>query len=200
MTTREKLNALLNEMGRGAKTKLARHLGVPNNYITRWLSYDDYGVPRDQLPAIAKFLGVTIDYLLDESQEVPLTRKIPVIGRASCGVPNGYYSDDIDYIDVPATVYRKGAYGVRAEGDSMSPRISNGDIVICDPDAEPNNGDIVHYTIADESGIKKMKLSEDGRTLVLLPLNPSYEPITVILDDVRGDIRLSKCTNVIASL
>ena len=197
---KEKLNSLLEQEGRGAKTRLAKFLGVPRNYPSRWIGSDDYGVPRDQLPRIAEFFGVTVDYLLAEDGKEPLDRKIPVIGPASCGVPGEYYGDSMDYVYVPSGIYKKRLYAVTAEGDSMSPKINHGDIVICDPEQMPNNGDIVHYTVDGESGIKKIKFSEDGETIILLPINTNgYEPIIYNMNNVHS-YRFAKCVRLISSL
>ena len=199
MTIAEKLKKMLDDAGRGSKTKLASYLGVPRNYPTRWIEYEDYGIPRDKISQIAKFFNVTTDYLLDDKQDEPTTRKIPLVGEASCGVPIEYYSDSLEYIDIPATIYNKTMYAVTAQGDSMNPKISNGDIVICDLDASVETGNIVHYSINGESGIKKIKMNNATGTLTLQPLNPSYDMI-MYADDEIEKIKIARCIKVIASL
>lgn len=199
MTLNNKIKLLLDEMGRGSKAKLSKYLDVPPNYITRWVSYDDYGIPRDQLAGIAKFFGVTVDYLLDDAQDIPLNRKIPVIGKASCGTPVEYFNDDVEYLDVSANIYRDGMYAVIAEGDSMSPRINDGDTVLCVVDGDVRDGSIVHYTINDDSGIKKIKINKETGTVTLIPLNPVYDSIVYPKEEIQS-IRLSPCTHIFSSL
>ena len=190
MNIGQKVEKLLNEMGRGAKTRLAEHLGVNRSYVGRWITDPDYNIPRDKIKGIANFFGVSADYLLDDTQEMPVNTKVPVIGKASCGVPNGYYADDIQYIDLPSNVAGDGVYGVVADGDSMLPKISEDAIVICDKNSSVSNGDIVHYTINDESGMAKYH--EKDNEIILEPINPSYESIRYMNDLIKTK-RLSRC-------
>ena len=197
MTVEQKVEMLLGKKGRGAKTRLAEHLGVNRSYVGRWISDPKYNIPRDKIKGIAEFFGVSIDYLLDDSQDIPINTKVPIIGKASCGVPNGYYGDDIQYIDLPSDIAGSGVYGVIADGDSMLPKIQHNAIVICDKNRDINNGDIVHYTINDESGIKR--LYEKGNEIILEPLNPAHDSIRYLDSDIHS-IRIAKCISVINPL
>jgi len=69
----------------------------------------------------------------------------------------------------------------------MLPKISNGDIVICDKNMICENGNIVHYTTIDgESGIKKYTRDETSGMITLYPLNTdNYTPIVIQRDDLR---------------
>lgn len=190
MNIEQKVEELLKEKGYGAKARLAEYLGVHRSYIGRWINDPTYGIPRDKVKGIANFFGVTTDYLLDDSQDFPVSKKVPIIGLASCGVPNGYFGDDIQYIDLPSNVAGRGVYGVIADDDSMLPKIQNQSIVICDKNQDIKNGDIIHYMINGESGIKKLKEKENE--IILEPLNPAYESVRYMADRVKTK-RLSRC-------
>ncbi len=201
MKINKKLELLLQELGRGAQRRLAEYLGENPVNVNRWVK-GTRPIPQEKLKKVANFFGVTVDYLLDESKDTPTIRYIPMIGKASCGVPTNYHYEDVEWIPVPAYLGREGVYAIVAEGDSMLPKIHNGDEVICDKNAQVNNGDIVHYTIDDEeSGIKKIKFSSDGEKITLMPLNldcENYEPIIVDLN--KHTVRFSKCIKVMANL
>lgn len=202
MSANEKLAMLIDEMGRGAQRRLAEHLGENPVNVNRWVK-GTRPIPQKRLKDIAKFFGVSVDYLLDDDQTVPLSRFIPLIGEASCGVPmNSFYENADEWLPVPSELAGEGVYAVRAYGESMSPKIRHGDIVICDKEAEVRNGDIVHYTVDNsESGIKKILFSEDGMTVTLIPLNTDCEncnPITINLD--THSLHVSKCKKVLADL
>jgi len=199
MSVSEKLRTLLDKEGRGAQARLAKYLNVPRNYISRWVNDPKYGVPRDQIPKIANYFGVSSDYLLSDDAKMPLSRKIPIIGRASCGVPGEYYTDEVEYMEVPMTMYSDGAYAVAAEGDSMSPKINDGDIVICNNTENIASGDVVHYTIDGESGIKKIKISDNGETIMLIPFNTTYDPI-IVSNLEKHTISMSRCSHTISKL
>ena len=204
MNIGDKIKNLLKEKGL-KQIDLIRYITgegeVPAAEKTRWSRYlnNQFEIPLKDLQRVAKFFNVDVDYLL--GNEVPITYYIPLIGSASCGVPtNHFYSDMGEYemIPVPASLYREGRYYVRAEGDSMLPKIKPGDEVMCDKEAYVENGNIVHYTLNDEeSGIKKVVLDENGKPVMFVPLNDKYSPIIVKPDD---KVRMAKCIKITTDL
>ena len=111
---------------------------------------------------------------------------IPLIGIASCGIPNMSYNDDIEFIPVEASLARDGVYALKAVGESMTPKIQENDIVICDKEMECNNGNIVHYTTIDgESGIKRYFYDEEKLQVTLSPMNLEYAPLLLSEPDVK---------------
>jgi len=199
MRPKEKLKELIELKGRGTATKLANYLNVPRNYITRWVKDEKYNFPYEYINEIAKFFNVTPSYFLEEDDKIPLTHYLPIIGEASCGVPtNHFYYEDYEKIPVPADLYREGRYAVIAKGDSMLPKINDGDIVICDMNMYIDNGNIVHYTLNGESGIKKVIMDNNNNPIMLMPLNTEkYSPIPIN----KGDkLRMARCFKVISNL
>ena len=79
------------------------------------------------------------------------------------------------------------AFGLKVSGDSMFPRIMQGDIVIVDPAIRCDNGSIcVVWVNADVS----IKLFWDHETeIVLKPMNDKY-PDTIIQKDSKVDFRV----------
>lgn len=192
MTTPEqRLSALLEDYGRGAKSKLSEYLKIPANYVTRWVSedYPDYSIPKEHIVMIEKFFHKPGGYLLG-SDVFDSVKRVPVIGTASCG------GTEINYLqERNKTAYYKGEfftdklYCVIANGDSMASEIEDGDEVICDPDAPPMSGDIVHYTLGDESAIKVLWEDDDANIIQLIPYNQTdtFKTTTIRKDDVLYD-------------
>ena len=136
----------------------------------------------EHIPKLAKLLKVSEDYLLGNENKIQL-KTIPLIGLASCGVPQEYALDGYELVPVSADIYRDGMYAVKAEGDSMSPKINNNNIVYCLANQIIDNGHIVHYTLNGESGIKKYKLNEKGNIISLVPINSEHDVITIHADE-----------------
>ena len=67
----------------------------------------------------------------------------------------------------------------------MLPKISDGDIIVCDKEQECDNGNIVHYTTIDgESGLKKYQVKDGVATLY--PLNTDgFAPIVIPVKDLK---------------
>jgi len=125
-------------------------------------------------------------------------KMIPLIGLASCGVPENNYYEDVHYIPVSEDIARDGVYSVTADGDSMLPKIHNRDIIICDTQMQCDNGHIVHYTTEDdESGIKKYSLNHETQQVTLYPLNTEgYEPIMIH----KSKLRCARCFKIQSDL
>ena len=138
----------------------------------------------DLISVIAKYFNVNEQYFFDGNDDLKV-KYIPLIGVASCGVPNIAYNDSTEYIPVSSDLARDGVYAVTADGDSMLPKIQHGSIVICDKNMPCENGSIVHYTTIDgESGLKKYLIDDKG-VVTLMPLNSDFMPIMCDKKDLR---------------
>lgn len=70
------------------------------------------------------------------------------------------------------------AFYVRAEGDSMSPHIEPGDLVLIEPNIPAQNGDIVFARTEQGAVVKRLHITSDGQ-IMLISLNSNYPPIEV---------------------
>jgi len=146
------------------------------------------------LKKIQEALNLSSDYFDDENKIK--VRTIPLIGLASCGVPQSYALDGYEPVVVSADIYKDGMYAVRAEGDSMSPKINHGNIVYCLANEIIDNGHIIHYTLNGESGIKKYKINEKGTIITLIPLNSKYDVVTIHENDPHS-LKMAKVVGVV---
>jgi len=195
MTPEEKLNQLLEDYGRGGKAKLAKFLGVSPVYVTRWVTDEKYSIPRDMIVKIEKFFKLSDGYFLSDENKTKI-RVIPLIGLASCGTPQEYDLNGYDIVPISEEIYSDGMYAVKAEGNSMSPKINNNAIVYCDINRQINNGNIVHYSLNGSSGLKKYKINEKGDTISLIPINSDFDVITVYAND-NVDLRMARVVGVV---
>jgi len=167
---------------------------MPRSNVSLWMN-GKRKIPKDKLFEISKILNVSLDYLMGSENAISI-RTIPLIGLASCGVPQNYDMNGYEPVPVSASMYRDGMYAVKAEGESMSPKINDRNIVYCCAEQQINSGDIVHYSINGESGIKKYKMNERGDTISLVPLNTDYDVITIYADDNMA-FKMSKVVGVV---
>ncbi len=70
------------------------------------------------------------------------------------------------------------AFYARAEGNSMTPKIEDGDLVLIEPNEPRENGDIVFTHSGNEMVIKKLHITDDGK-IILVSLNTEHPPIAV---------------------
>ena len=153
---------------------LVRATGLTDSQISSWYN-GRYRPNGEAMAKIAKALGVTVDYLLGK-EDVPVSKltlpqlhEIPVIGKVAAGVP---IEEQEDIIGTVAT--DKNVFALRISGDSMSPRIMDGDIVLVHQQENANDGDIVIARVDGEVTCKVLKKNAYGVTLV--PFNAAYAP------------------------
>lgn len=148
--------------------------------LNRYLN-EQRNIPVSLYPLISKALNMSIDEIM--GNQSLSSKLVPLIGKSSCGKPKDYDLNNYEPVSVPLDMYREGMYAVEADGDSMAPKINDGDIVYCNPNQIIDNGKIVHYWLNGESGIKKYKINEVGTIISLVPINPDYDIITIHCDD-----------------
>lgn len=129
---------------------------------------------------IANYLGVTVDYLLGNDENVDRSRrgvKIPVFGNVAAGIPIDAITDIEDYEEITEELAASGEYvALKIKGDSMEPKMSEGDVVIVRVQPTIESGEIAIVLInGDNATCKKVKKTEEG--IMLISLNSAYEPM-----------------------
>lgn len=174
---------------------LASALGLNRQVVTDWKAERSKSYMK-YLPQIADYFGVTVDYLLGktDNKESKSTRRpgvrIPVYGNVAAGVPilaiENYDSDDPDdWEEITEKMASTGEYfALRIHGDSMEPKISNGDIVIVRVQQTIESGETAIVRInGDEATCKKVKRTPEG--IMLISTNPAYEPMFFTPEQVQ---------------
>lgn len=201
MDIHKKLQYLLKKKGHGSQVKLSLLLDEDKTYLNKWVK-GTKPVPRDMLLKTASFLGVSVEYLLDDKQEMPSNKHIYLIGDASCSVPTEYFhTEDTKYLVRSPKIHSHKTYAVRAIDNSMEDIIYEGNIVICDADKSSTDNIIAHYTYNGKSGIKRIKNQKDG-SIMLVPQNPSsthYDAIT-IPKERTSELQTAQCIQVMKSI
>jgi repressor LexA len=110
--------------------------------------------------------------------DLPLISAVPAGRVATMFHPD--YADEYVTVD---DVKDPQAFALRVKGNSMSPRIEDGDVVVVSPSAAVSNGDIAVVRVDGEDTLKKVKF--EGNYVHLIPLNTEFEPVTVKKKDVN---------------
>lgn len=149
------------------------------------------------LRALAELFETNLDELItgasDTPKQTPL-RRVPIVGSASCGVPELNAYQDVDtYTYCPADEWNEEMYSVIANGSSMEPDIEEGDELLCDPKATFMDGDIVHYSIDGEGAVKVYAVIPSKNKFCFIPINDKFP--TKEFDDtpeIRDRLRIVK--------
>lgn len=141
--------------------------------------------------AIADIFNVDMDYLTGRSdiqRRHPITPStfiptgfsplpdmdtLPRVGRIACGEPILAEQNIEDYDSVPSSW--RATFTLICVGDSMAPRIQDGDLVAIRQQSEVENGEIAAVRIGDEATLKRVYFHDDY--IELRPENPAYSSI-----------------------
>lgn len=141
---------------------------------------------QEKIKIFADVLECTVSELLgiDEINNLhPVSsmniRKIALYDSISCGT-GGFVDDNIiDYVSLPSNLFspKKEYFAQYAHGDSMiNANINDGDLVIFEKTSSVTNGMIGCFCVDDNIATCK-RLSMTNGQIILLPENPSYNPI-----------------------
>ena len=176
----QRIEDCLNEQGK-KKIDLCRAISIGTGTLSTWKSKER--IPSSEyLPAIAEYLGVTIDYLLTGSEpmgcqfvDINESVKVKVLGRVAAGTPIDMVEEVIGEESISMELAKTGEFfGLRISGDSMNPRMFSGDVVIVRQQEDVESGQIAIVAVnGEEATCKKVEKHSNG--IMLVPLNKAYE-------------------------
>lgn len=175
----------MNKMGI-ERREFAKAIGVPYSSLTDWINGNTY--PRiDKIEKMAKYFGIDKADLVEEAStrsDVKAVR-IPVLGRVACGLPLEAIENIIDYEEIPAEMAKNDDYfALSIRGDSMEPRMYDGDVVIVRKQTTADSGQIVIATInGDDAVCKQYVVYKDG--IALVSFNSKYQPMLFPKADIK---------------
>lgn len=148
------------------------------------------------LEQLADFFNVDLNYLLGktdkttklifETENQNQVIKIPVLGTVPAGIPISAIEDILDYEDVPQSWSNQGDFfGLRIKGNSMYPKLENGEIVIVKKQSTADNGDVVIAMVnGDDATCKRYKRMDTG--IMLTSDNSEYSPMFYTNEQVQS--------------
>ncbi len=170
--------------------EVAAAIGVSEGTVSRWESGQIANMRRDRIAAYAKVLHTTPEFIMTGTessyipagfQPLPEMVNIPLIGRIACGDPITAEENIEDIVSVPA--FWHADFTLTCIGDSMTPRIQDGDLVAIRKQPSVENGEIAAVRIDCEATLKRVYLYDDR--MVLQPENQSYAPIVLVGEELN---------------
>lgn len=158
------------------QSELANLCGVHQTAVSQW--ENDRTLPDKQmLITLSDIFGVSIDTLIGKPHTEQNKNLVPVLGYVRAGYPVEAVENILDYEEISDDMAMSGEYfGLKIKGDSMTPRICNGDVVIVKKQDYIESGEIGVVLVNDMDATVK-RVIKNGTSLTLVPFNPSYEPI-----------------------
>jgi len=133
-----------------------------------------YECPKERTSFIGSFAQAKNDVCL-----------IPVLGRVAAGVPIEAVEEILGYEEISRDMAANGEhFALRIKGESMAPKMSDGDIVVVRRQPDVDNGQTAVVLVnGDEATVKRIKKSDAG--IMLMPTNPAYEPMFYSNDEIE---------------
>ena len=198
MTLTDRIELLCEERGISIR-QMEREAAIGQGSTSKWKA-GAYRPASTSVQRIASYFGVSMDYLMGDSDETlssamvenmktrrqreseagepdAVSVSIPVLGRVAAGVPLTAEEQILGYEDIPVEWTCLGDhFALRVKGDSMNPRICEGDVLIVRKQKNADSGDIVVVRIGDEDATVKRFIRNDS-SITLQPFNPAYDPL-----------------------
>ena len=173
--------AKIRKLKNKSQTDVAKYCGVKPPTVSLWES--GKATPAvDTAIKVAEFLDVPIYELLDI--EIPQPTKIPLYNVEACCGNGNYIFDDAglvaNYLPAFDDSIDNSYFAVRVQGNSMSPRINDGDVIIVQKKeyCTVNINDVILIAYCGDIFVRYISAcSPTGFTLSAI--NPSYPPIQV---------------------
>ena len=154
--------------------KIVRYTGVR----PEWLLTGENEMYPPQQPR-----GKIIPFQKDSRLEMTRLVDIPLLSSVPAGKTAAmFHPEHVERYVTVDNVRDSNAFALIVKGNSMSPKIEDGDIVVISPSQEIRNGDICVVRVNDEDVLKKIRM--DNYYVNLIPLNPTFEPVSVRKRDV----------------
>ena len=171
---RERLNMTQDE--------LAKKLGYKSRSSINKIESGENDIPQSKVIEFAKALDVTVMDLLGPTAAdavppgflpLPETERLPLVGQVACGTPILAEQNITEYVDVPKVAHAN--FVLKCKGDSMAPRIQDGDLVYVRKQPMVENGELAAVRIDDEATLKRVYLAPGQ--MILQAENPAYAPM-----------------------
>lgn len=173
--------------------EICEDLGIAYSTFSEWINGRKY--PRiDKIEQLANYFGILKSQLIESTSSQPNAfqlppenvRMVPLYESVSAGF--GAYADSTAVGYIPSYIESdweaENSIAIKVKGDSMYPKIEDGDVVIVCKDMEYDDGNIVVARIdGDEAVVKRIHLTPTR--LVLESINPEYQDRVFDRDDMN---------------
>ena len=192
------INFYISQSGKQQK-EIAKDLGYSPTTFNTWC-VGKIIPSAGKVQKIADYFGIGKSDLLDDKATLLGKKRtsgvvIKVLGRVAAGLPIEAVENIIDTEEISEDMARTGEYfGLQIHGDSMEPRMYEGDVVIVRQQDDAESGDIVIAMINGNDATCK-RLTKYTGGIALASLNTKYEPMMFSNEEI-----LSKPVKIIGKV
>lgn len=190
-TIYERIRARRIELGLTVE-ELAKKMGYKDKSSISKIENGKADIPQSKVIAFARALNTTTAYLMgiDTAKEIsipagfqplPKRDRIPRVRQIACGTPILAEENVEAYDEVPSDWHAD--FTLLCQGDSMEPKIKDGDVVAIHSQPMVENGEVAAVLIDGEATLKRVFLFDDH--IELRAENPTFPTILRIGEDMN---------------
>ena len=184
MTTAERIKERREAIGL-TQDELAKRIGFSDRSSVTKIEKSGDQVTLKTVEKMVAALSCSVQYLMGWENMPSKAVRIPVLGRVAAGIPIEAIEEIVGEEEITEVMSRQGEYfGLLIKGDSMEPRILDGDVVIVRKQSDADSGDLVIALINGEDGVCK-RLMKYPESIALVSNNQKYAPLVFTLKEVE---------------
>lgn len=175
-----------------SQDELAKKTGYNDRSSIAKIEAGKVDLTQSKLVAFADALNTTPGYLMGWEpdskspipagfQPLPKRDRVPRVGQIACGTPILAEENVEAYDEVPSEWHAD--FTLLCQGDSMEPKIKNGDVVAIHSQPMVENGEVAAVLIDGEATLKRVFLFDDH--IELRAENPTFPTILRIGEDMN---------------
>lgn len=179
----EKLRLLRAKSG-FSQTEIAEKLNITKPTYAAYEKGKDISVGT--LVQLAKIFNISFESFFVDVSKFNVTdkvKRIPIISRVSAGTGVFGIDDILDWLEIPTSLCRNCDYATFIKGDSMEPKIYDGDLILVQKTNILENGSIGVFRLGEDVYCKKFYQNPITKETVLKSLNPNYKTIDITEED-----------------
>lgn len=164
-----------------SNVQLGKAIGISDETIRKWRNGQTIP-PIDKAKLLADYFHISLDSLMGKPIYTEQMVFLPLVGAVSAGsfeiLNEDEWSDDCS-VSVRLLQGRpqKECVAIEVIGDSMSPHLLPGDILVVHRQTYAVNGNIVVTYDPAYNGYTVKKFSQNGDAVSLTPYNSAYKPM-----------------------
>lgn len=178
----EKLKKYRNNLGL-SQTEVAEKINITKPTYAGYEKGKDISIGT--LKKLANLFNVPFESFFDEddSKENIEMLKIPILSDVSAGYGKEALEEATHWIKLPSVIAKNADFGTFVSGDSMEPKINDGDLLLVQNIPQLDSGMIGIFLLNDNVFCKRYHYNPITKETVLKSLNLNYKPIIVTDED-----------------
>ena len=166
--------------------QLGKLIGVQRAAVQKWECGSVCNLRHETINRLSEIFNVSPSTFFEVENEAVQSVSIPVLGYVRAGQPIEAVEEIISYEEIGSHMYRQGEYfALAVKGDSMEPKISEGDVVIVRRQQSVENGEYAVVLVGNnDATVKKFYKLDNG--VKLLSTNPLYDPFFFTAEEVNS--------------